>query len=119
MFNESRLEIGNTIAIQKPDLDIILERLQQEGYQTIGPKIKNDTLVYETIETMTDLPQGYMNEQTPGQFRLKEDKGAGYFDAIPGAQSWKQFLFPSRTELFKLQKNGKGWEVQGPQAETP
>jgi formate hydrogenlyase subunit 6/NADH:ubiquinone oxidoreductase subunit I len=119
MFNESRPEIGSTIAIQKPDLNLILERLQQEGYQTIGPKVKNDTLVYEAIETIADLPKGYIAEQAPGQFRLKESRGAGYFDIIPGAQSWKQFLFPSRVELFKLQKDGKHWQMLEQQAEAP
>ena len=119
MLNEFRPELGSTITIQKSDLNMILNRLREAGYQTIGPKVKNDTLVYETIEAMTDLPQGYVTEQAPGQFRLKESRGTNYFDFIPGAQSWKQFLFPSRVELFQLQKNGKTWQMLEQQMDAP
>ncbi len=111
MINGHRPAIGSTIVIQKPDLDVILNRLREEGYQTIGPKVKNETLVYEPIETLGELPQGYITEQAPGEFRLKDGRHSCYFDFIPGAHSWKQYLFPSRVELFKLQKNGKTWQM--------
>jgi sulfhydrogenase subunit beta (sulfur reductase) len=119
MINEYRLEIGSTILIQKPDLNLILTRLREEGYQTIGPKVKNETLVYEPIETLGELPQGYVTEQAPGEFRLKRGRRPYYFDFIPGAHSWKQFLFPSRAELFKLQKDEKTWQTIEQPAETP
>ncbi|HSA99080.1 MAG TPA: 4Fe-4S dicluster domain-containing protein [Anaerolineales bacterium] len=119
MINEYRPAIGSTILIQKSDLDVILTRLREEGYQTIGPKVKNETLVYEPIEALDELPQGYHTEQAPGEFRLKKDGHSRYFDIIPGAHSWKQFLFPPRVELFKLQKNGKTWQTLEGQVETP
>jgi ferredoxin len=119
MANEHRPEMGSTILIQKPDLNIILTRLKEAGYQTIGPRVKNETLVYESIETLDELPQGYDTEQAPGEFRLKEGGHSYYFDFIPGAHSWKQYLFPPRVELFKLQKNGKTWQMLEGQIETP
>ncbi len=119
MSNSRRPEIGSTIAIQKPVFNIILKRLQGEGYQTIGPRAKDETLVYEQIKSLDELPYGYITEQKAGSFRLVQTDHKHYFDAIPGAQSWKQFLFPSCTDLFTLRKNGNEWETLDSQPDTP
>ncbi len=108
-------EIGSTISIQKVQLNTLLARLKEAGFETVGPCIKNDTLVYDEIHGLEDLPRGYVTEQEAGQFRLVYAGHERYFDAIPGQQSWKKFLFPSRLELFRMQKNGKSWEVQPPE----
>jgi sulfhydrogenase subunit beta (sulfur reductase) len=115
MPSESHPEVGSTITIHKPLLNTILSRLRENGYQTIGPKIKSDTLVYESIDGIEDLPRGYSSKQSPGKFRLIQAGHANYFDIIPGSQSWKQFLFPPSTELFKLKKKVEGWEFVIPQ----
>jgi sulfhydrogenase subunit beta (sulfur reductase) len=119
MANNRRPEIGSTIAIQKPVFNILLHRLQENGYQTIGPRVKDETIAYEPIETMDELPYGYITEQKPGSFRLVRAGHKHYFDAIPGAQSWKQFLFPPRVDLFTLRKDGNGWEVLNSEPAAP
>ena len=119
MPNERLPEIGSTITIQKPAFNSIVSRLREDGYLPIGPRVKNESLVYEPIESLDDLPQGYSTEQKPGHFRLIREKHSRYFDIIPGAHSWKQFLFPSRVELFELHKNGNGWETAPKPTETP
>lgn len=119
MPNEHLPEVGSIVTIEKPAFNLLLSRLKDEGYQSIGPRIKNESLVYEQIESLDDLPQGYSTEQKPGYFRLIREKHNRYFDIIPGAHSWKQFLFPSRIELFSLHKHGKSWENTTGQPEIP
>jgi ferredoxin len=119
MPSERLPDIGSTITIEKPAFNLLISRLKEEGYLPIGPRVKNESLVYEEIEGLDDLPQGYGTEQKPGYFRLTREKHSRYFDVIPAAHSWKQFLFPSRVQLFELHKNGKGWENTTPPAETP
>ena len=114
MASIRRPEIGSTISIQKSAFDTILIRLREGGYQTIGPRIKNETLVYEPFEKLSQLPQGYTSEQDAGLFRLINMGHNRYFDIIPGAHSWKQFLFPPRLDLFTLQKNENKWVVNTP-----
>jgi formate hydrogenlyase subunit 6/NADH:ubiquinone oxidoreductase subunit I len=111
MPNERTPEIGSTITIQKPAFNSVLSRLKEDGYLPIGPCVKNEALVYAPIDDIEDLPQGYSSVQKPAYYRLTHGKHTRYFDIIPGAHSWKQFLFPSRAELFKLHKNGKEWEA--------
>ena len=113
---EDRLpEIGSTVSIQKPTLNLLLARLREEGYETIGPRVKNDTLVYDSLDSLDQLPRGFVTEQEAGRFRLVNAGHRRYFDAIPGQQSWKQFLFPSRLELSTMHKSGKSWEVKTPE----
>jgi sulfhydrogenase subunit beta (sulfur reductase) len=119
MTSEFLPEVGRTITIAKPSFNIMLSRLKEEGYLTIGPRVKNESLVYEPIDALEDLPQGYITQQKAGYFRLVREKHSRYFDFIPGAHSWKQFLFPSRIELFELRKNGRGWETVSGGAEAP
>jgi sulfhydrogenase subunit beta (sulfur reductase) len=119
MPNEHRPEIGSTVVIEKKALNAILSRLRENGYATVGPRVKNDTLIYASIEGLDDLPYGYITEQEAGYFRLTNTGHSRYFDAIPGAQSWKQFLFPSRVELFALRKANNHWETSSPEMKTP
>ena len=116
---EHRPEIGSTIVIEKEAFNAILARLKENGYETIGPRVKNETLIYSSIDQLNDLPRGYVTEQDAGHFRLTHTGHSRYFDAIPGAQSWKQFLFPPKTELFTLRKANNHWETITPETKTP
>ncbi|MFZ1040275.1 MAG: 4Fe-4S dicluster domain-containing protein [Anaerolineales bacterium] len=119
MPNDHQPEIGSTIVITKVAFNAVLSRLREKGYETIGPRVKNDTLIYAPIEGVDDLPRGYITEQDAAHFRLTYTGHSRYFDAIPGAQSWKQFLFPPKTELFALRKTNNRWEVSTPETKAP
>ena len=119
MLNDRQPEIGSTIVITKVAFNAILSRLREKGYETIGPRVKNDTLIYAPIEGVDDLPRGYITEQDAAHFRLTYTGHSRYFDAIPGAQSWKQFLFPPKAELFALRKTNNRWEVSAPETKAP
>ncbi len=110
-------EIGSTIAVEKPQLNELLARLKSRGYQTIGPRVTEDNLVYASIDSLDDLPYGYITDQRPGYFRLHAAGHSHYFDAIPGAQSWKQFLFPPRRDLLKLRRSDGHWDVVPPEVQ--
>ena len=112
MFDDRSTEIGGTVSIQKPVFNELLTRLQEAGFETIGPRVHDGTLVYDTIEGLDDLPRGYSTEQEAGQFRLVRAGHNRYFEALPGQPSWKQFLFPPRLELLSMHKNGRGWRIE-------
>jgi ferredoxin len=118
MTNPRRPEIGSTLSIPAAVLDQLLERLEQRGYQLVGPRIQGESLIYAEIHRLSDLPQGYSSEQAPASFKLRHTSSSRYFDVIPGGPSWKQYLFPPRHELFKLRRNG-GWEPVPAAAEAP
>ena len=115
MFDDRSPEIGGTVSIQKPVFNTLLTRLKEAGFETIGPRVQHGTLVYDAIDSLDNLPRGYITEQEAGQFRLVYAGHDRYFEAIPGQPSWKQFLFPARLELLSMQKNGKGWQIERPE----
>jgi sulfhydrogenase subunit beta (sulfur reductase) len=112
-------EIGSTVAIQKNVFNALLGKLKEQGYEIVGPHVENETLVYAPIAKLEDLPRGFVTEQEAGSFRLVYTGHTRYFDIIPGAQSWKQFLFPSRAELFTLRKADGTWNMETPRPTAP
>ncbi len=109
---ELQISVGSTVALPKAALEKILENLRRMGYRVLGPQIQDTALVYKPLSTTRDLPKGYISQQEPASYRLVYTGHARYFDATPAAQSWKQFFFPSQTELasFTRQENGQ-WQV--------
>jgi ferredoxin len=118
MMNEKILTIGSTVALPKPELDLLLADLRSNGYQTVGPRLQDESIVYKEIEGLKDLPRGILSEQGPASYRTIQTAKDRYFDFIPGSQSWKQFLFPPRHSLFSAQKDGK-WQIKENDAPAP
>jgi formate hydrogenlyase subunit 6/NADH:ubiquinone oxidoreductase subunit I len=114
-----KLDLNNEVTIKKEELDTLLSVLRRRGYQTVGPFIKDEVLQYGPIENLADLPKGYSSKQEKGRYRLQQGNHARYFDITHGAQSWKQFVFPARKDLFTLKKENGHWERVTPEAEYP
>jgi sulfhydrogenase subunit beta (sulfur reductase) len=119
---EIHLEIGATVALSKEALDEVLINLRQQGYENIGPKVRDGSVVYEPISSMQDLPRGYASEQDAGYYRLIPTGGEDYFSLTPGSHTWKQFFFPSRTELTAYQRDTlhpDRWNVESQRIRPP
>ncbi len=110
-MTENQLSLGSRVALPKSELDGLFADLRQSGYQTVGPRLQDESIVYAAIETLNDLPRGILSVQKPGSFRLIQTGQAHYFDFIPAAQSWKQFLFPPRLALFDVQNDKEHWQI--------
>jgi formate hydrogenlyase subunit 6/NADH:ubiquinone oxidoreductase subunit I len=113
MADKRAAGIGDTIAIKRDSIGALVQALKASGYTLVGPKVRDSAIVYDRLDGPTDLPQGYVTEQSAGRFRLVKTSRSRFFDFIPGAASWKQFLFPPRLELFEARRNGKGWKAEG------
>ncbi len=111
MLSEKFLTIGTTVTLPKQELDALLAELRAGGFQTIGPHVQDESVVYKEIEGLKDLPRGIASEQKPGGYRLIRTGKNRYFDFIPAMHSWKRFLFPSQITLFEARKEGK-WEFK-------
>ncbi|UCF27300.1 MAG: 4Fe-4S dicluster domain-containing protein [Chloroflexota bacterium] len=107
---EMILNIGSKISIQKTELDSLIKALRETGYETIGPVMQNQVISCAPIEKLDDLPQGYSSEGERGYFRLQQNNHNRYFDATPGSDSWKKFLFPPRTTLFYAARENGSWK---------
>jgi ferredoxin len=105
-----KLALGSTVTIKKGILDELLASLRNDGYQTVGPQVEHQVVAYKEIETIQELPLGFASEQEKGMYRLVNTGEQRYFDALPGSQTWKKFLYPAQRDLFFLEKNNGHWE---------
>ena len=105
---EIPLTLGSRVALPKTSLQGLLDNLRRLGYQTIGPQVRDEAIVYGPLESASDLPRGFASEQDAGHYRLVHANHARYFDVTPGADTWKQFLFPPLTELARFSRQPDG-----------
>lgn len=115
------IDVGITVSIEKPELDNLIEEIHSMGYEIIGPKAKDQTIILSSISTLSDLPRGYSSKQAPGKFELIHKKSQQYFGVTNGPHSWKQYFFPSKSELMRFQKNGgkSSWTVEEGEKNSP
>ncbi len=119
---EIHLDPGTTVALPKSALTGLLENLRNLGYETVGPQVKDNAIVYGPISTSDDLPRGYTSEQDAGRYRLVNAGHNNFFDVTPGAQSWKQYFFPPRSSsmvLRRSQENPRHWVFEELTNEVP
>jgi len=109
-MKEITLKIGAKVTIRKSEINHLISALGESGYETIGPKVRDQAIAYAPINNLDDLPQGYTNEQERGYYRINRDNHKRYFDITPGADSWKKFLFPPRTLLFEASRENGRWK---------
>ncbi len=99
------IDIRTTVSIEKPELDHLLAVIQSMGYEIIGPKVKDHTIIHAPISSISELPLGYSSKQAPGRFELIQNGYKNYFDVTNGPHSWKQYFFPPKSELMHFHKN--------------
>ncbi len=92
------------IIFEKSQLQTLIDLLQQLGYTVVGPTIRDGAIIYDTIASLNDLPQGVVDEQGPGTYRLREGKPGAYFQYTVGPQAWKKFLHPPQLQLWKANR---------------
>jgi formate hydrogenlyase subunit 6/NADH:ubiquinone oxidoreductase subunit I len=98
--------------IKRTDIDSLFKVLQQKGYDIIGPAVADGAIVYDHIESADDLPQGWGDEQAPGQYRLKKRNDQALFGYVVGPTSWKKFLFQPNQKLWQADRNGAKFDIQ-------
>lgn len=85
--------------LRHEDLDALIKVLREEDRKVIGPRLREDAIVYDEITSMADLPAGWTDEQAPGRYRLTASGGSRVFDYSAGPTSWKRFTFPPKVPL--------------------
>lgn len=105
--------------LTREGLGDLLRALREDGYQLIGPTVRDGAIVHAEIQGVGDLPAGWTETQEAGTYRLKRRNDDTLFGYSVGPQSWKQFFFVPRLRLFTVRKSGEGFAVEPEQARPP
>ncbi len=97
----------------------LLATLADDGYELVGPTVRDGAIVLDRIEGADDLPRGVGEEQGPGSYRLTSRGDGRYFAWAHGPDSAKRFLFPARELLARIRREGGAFAVEAAPDERP
>jgi len=92
-------------------VDTLLTTLKSLGYRVVGPRLRDEAIVYDDIASVSDLPCGWTDEQEAGSYRLTRRPDGALFGYAVGPHSWKQFLHPPLQRLWRQTRRGSEVEV--------
>jgi sulfhydrogenase subunit beta (sulfur reductase) len=95
-------------------LDALVDVLHSEGYRVVGPVVRDGVITTDDVVDGAELPRGHTVEQAPGHSRLHHGEGAERFSWTPGAESWKRFVFPARSEVLRVRRVDGTFAVASP-----
>lgn len=97
----TQLNSRNSYLLNADQLDLIFQQLRKKDYQLLAPVISDQTIIYDEVQSVDDLPKGYTEKQGPGLFQLIKTDDDRRFNFTVGAQSWKKFLHPSECKILQ------------------
>lgn len=106
------------VVVSCDEINTLLVSLAKSGYQNIGPTIRDNAIVYNQIDSIDDLPIGWIDSQDNGYYRLEENNRPALFDYVVGQHSWKEFLHLPVRDVITAARNDKNLEI-GQCQETP
>ena len=97
-----------TSVIEPSGLEALVDSLRTRGYRVLGPTTRDGAIVYDDLESATELPIGFDQSQDAATYRLERRDDEARFGFAVGPHSWKQFLLPARVRLWQARRNGDG-----------
>lgn len=104
-------KVSTRAVIDRQDFQQLFDHLITMGYQLVGPRFRDNAIVYDELSAVSDLPIGYVDKQEKGSYRLKKTAKQTLFGYGLGPQSWKKYLFPPVLRLWQAQRHSGGFEV--------
>jgi sulfhydrogenase subunit beta (sulfur reductase) len=105
--------------IGREGLDELLAILGRQGFEPIGPTIRDGAIVYDAIASSDDLPVGWTDEQDGGSYRLARRDDEALFGYAVGPQSWKRFLHPPELKMWRARRGPDGELEISEEADEP
>lgn len=113
------IQPGSHVIVERGDLPCLLANLHDRGYQVVGPTVRENAIVYDTLTSVEDLPVGYTDEQDGGHYRLKSRGDAALFGYAVGPHSWKRFLHLPVLRLWSARRTESGFQFQPESQPSP
>ncbi len=94
--------------LPRQELDRLLLLLQEQGYDCLGPVVRDGTIQYLPVTRVSDMPVGVESQQAPATYNLESTGSGRLFSWSNGPQALKPLLFPSREVLWQVQRDVSG-----------
>jgi len=94
--------------LPRQKLDNLLLLLQGQGYNCLGPVVRDGAIQYLPVTSIGDMPLGVELMQAPGMYQLRVTAGDRLFNWSNGPQALKPLLFAARETLWQVQRAPSG-----------
>jgi len=102
------LSPGATQVLDGDGLEAVIAGLRERGYTVIAPTVRDGAISYEPVTGAAQLPRGVGDEQAPARYRLRDRGDEARFGFAAAPSSWKRYLFPPTTTLWRAQRDAQG-----------
>ncbi len=99
------LHVKSSVTIERAQLGKLIAVLAGEGYEVVGPTVREGAIVYDRVASLDDLPAGWGDVQDGGKYRLQQRGDQALFGYAVGPHSWKEYLYPPRQRLWQATRN--------------
>jgi ferredoxin len=106
-----QLSCGEQRVLDIHGFERLLLLLRDDGFELLGPSLRDGAIVLGTIDGIEDLPRGVGDEQSPGRYRLRPREDDQLFGWAVPAQPWKSHFLPARLDLVRIRRKGTSLEA--------
>lgn len=93
--------------LPRPRLGELLSWLGAQGYDVIGPTLREGAIVYDSIHSDAELPIGLTDAQEPGRYRVERRQDQAVFGFAVGPGSFKRQFHVPEERLYRVHREGK------------
>lgn len=104
--------LGDQRVLDAEGFGRLLLLLREDGFQLVGPTVRDGAIVLDEIAGIEDLPRGIGDVQSPGHYRLQDREDEQLFGWAVSAQPWKSRFLPARLDLVRLRRKGSSLEAE-------
>ena len=101
--------------IDREGVGALIQVLIDRGYEVVGPTVRGQTILYDSITSTEDLPVGLRDRQEAGTYRLEERGDGALFGYVVGPQSFRRFTTPPGAVFWKGVRSNDGFETVEPE----
>ena len=103
--------LDDHIILTSGQFDLLLQALKNLDFEVLGPTLREGAIVYGRVASSKDLPEGWTDEQEGGKYRLKRREDSALFGYSVGPATWKKFLFPPVSRLWKAERRNGHFQI--------
>jgi sulfhydrogenase subunit beta (sulfur reductase) len=92
-------------------LDDLIALLGARGFRVKGPRLTQGALMLGDITHAADLPQGVVDEASPGRYRTTRTDTPAFFQNVVGPTSLRALVDPAQRRLFRVAKSGRSLRI--------
>jgi sulfhydrogenase subunit beta (sulfur reductase) len=106
-----RLAASTQAVLAANQIETLIEALRRRGFDVIGPTVRDGAIIYDHIDSASDLPAGVSDEQAPGHYRLKKRDDPALFGYAVGPHSGKKYFHRAEVRLWSAERQDSGFRI--------